>query len=248
MGLEAEFIGIDNYVSMLSDNQLYDSLVRSGIYTGSTTAISVSIGLLLALCLNESPLRRYLQAVVIIPWAVPYAVSAAAFKWFFNDIYGAANDLLIRLGLITGPISWLLDPALAFAVLIACDAWMRIPFATLVLLAGLQAIPDELHEAAKVDGAGAAQRFFNITLPLLKAPLLITLLIITVFSIRTVSLPLALTGGGPGEATTTFALYLYKSAFFIAGRLGYATALGVLLLLIVIIMALIQIRSVKITA
>jgi len=241
------FVGLDNYVSMLHDEFIAGSLIRSAIYTGSTTVLSIVIGLALALCLNESPLRRYLQAAVVLPWAVPYAVVATAFKWFFNDTHGAANDLLMRLGLIHAPIGWLFDENMAFAVLIMSDAWMRIPFATIVFLAGLQAIPSEYYESAKVDGAGAYERFRYITLPNLKAPLLLVLLMISIFSIRTVSLPLALTGGGPGEATTVFALYLYKVAFWFM-NLGYGAALGILLLIIVVVMSLIEIKFVRVEA
>mgnify|MGYP003879101183 CR=1 FL=1 len=244
-GATGKFVGLGNYAYMFQDEFIGGSLIRSAIYTGSTTLLSIGIGLLLALCLNESPLKRYLQALVVLPWAVPYAVVATAFKWFFNDTHGAANYLLIWLGLIHRPIGWLFDKNLAFAVLIASDAWMRIPFAAMVLLAGLQSIPTDLYESAKVDGAGAYERFRYITLPLLKAPLLLVLLIISIFSIRTVSLPLALTGGGPGEATTVFALYLYKVAFWFM-NLGYGATLGVLLLFIVVVMSLIEIKFVKV--
>ena len=239
------FVGLSNYVTLLHDEFIPRSLIRSAIYTGSTTCISILMGLILALCLNESPLRRYLQAAVVLPWAVPYAVVAAAFKWFFNDTHGAANDILMRLGLIHAPIGWLFDEKIAFLVLIFSDAWMRIPFAAMIFLAGLQAIPAELYESAKVDGAGSYERFRYITLPNLKAPLLLALLMISIFSIRTVSLPLALTGGGPGEATTVFALYLYKVAFWFM-NLGYGATLGVFLLFIVVVMSLIEIKFVKV--
>jgi multiple sugar transport system permease protein len=243
-GIHIEFVGFNNFLKFFADLLLWQDFTRSLIYMVSSTTLSLLAGLILALCLNESPIHRVFQPLVLLPWAVPYTVSAASFKWFFNDLYGAANDFLLRLGIISSPISWLLDPLTAFVILVVCEAWTRIPLVTVVFLAGLKSIPEEYYDASKVDGADTVQRFRYVTLPMLKAPFLVVLLVLSIFTIRTVSIPLALTYGGPGHATETLSIYIYKTAFFYT-KLGYASAIGVFLLIVVLIISIIEIKAVR---
>ncbi|MBW2059840.1 MAG: sugar ABC transporter permease, partial [Deltaproteobacteria bacterium] len=196
------------------------------------------LGMTLAICLNtKMKFRDLFRVWILIPWAVPSVVTAIIFKWFFNDIYGAANDLLMQLGIISAPVAWLAVKTYAMPILIFCDAWGRIPFVTVVILAGLQTVPKELYEAAKIDGATDTKLFFHITIPYIKGAILVALLVTSMFSFRVVALMLTLTGGGPGDNTKLLSAYVYETAF---RRLefGYSSALSVVMLLLIAIICL----------
>ena len=144
------------------------------------------------------------RSLMIIPWAVPAVVSGIIWKWMFSPDFGVISDLLMKAGLIQAPLSIYSNPSLAMVGVIIADSWTRIPFMGIILLAALLSIPGEIHEAARVDGAGAANRFFYVTLPLVKGPLLVGLLITTIFSFRTIDIIIPLTAGGPGKSDVCF--------------------------------------------
>jgi multiple sugar transport system permease protein len=226
---------------MMMDPNFWNYLKHTLYYSGFSTLISFIVGMILALCLNARiRLQNVFRVWILIPWAVPPVVSAIIFKWFFNDIYGAANDLLMGLGIISAPVAWLADKTFAMPILIFCDSWTRIPFVTVVILAGLQTVPPSLYEAAKIDGCTDRQLFRFITIPFIKSAILVALLVTSMFSFRVVALMLALTGGGPGDHTKLLAGYIYENAF-IHLRFGYSSALSVAMLLMISMICLVYI-------
>jgi multiple sugar transport system permease protein len=188
--------------------------------------LEVILGLIIALLLNETfPGRASLRAIVLIPWAIPAAVSARIFELIYNYSYGAANYLAYLLG--TGPINWLGTELGAFVAVIIADAWKTTPFAAIILLAGLAAIDQDLYRQAQVDRANFVQRFVKITLPLLKPVLVVTLLFRTIDALRVFDVIFVLTGGGPGGSTNAVSLFAYT--YFAAGDFGYGATASVLL-------------------
>ena len=239
------FVGIKQYPRMISDPYFWNYLKHTIYYSGFSTIISFFVGMTLALCLNTKiRLENVFRVWIMIPWAIPPVVSAIIFKWFFNDIYGAANDLLLQLGLISAPIAWLADTTYAMPILIFCDAWTRIPFVTVVILAGLQTVPQSLYEAGKIDGCTDIKLFRYITIPYIKGAILVALLVTTLFSFRVVALMLTLTGGGPGDHTKLLSGYVYENAF-VHLRFGYSSALSVAMLIMITIICLAYISLIR---
>ena len=239
------FVHIKHYIRMFHDPNFYVYLKHTIYYSGFSTLISFVVGMTLALCLNARiRLENVFRVWIMIPWAIPPVVSAIIFKWFFNDIYGAGNDLLMDLGLISQPVAWLADTRFAMAILTLCDAWTRIPFVTIVLLAGLQTVPKSLYEAGRIDGCSDFMLFRYITIPYIKGAILVALMVTTMFSFRVVALMLTLTGGGPGDHTKLLAGYLYENAF-VHLRFGYSSALSVVMLAMITVICLVYIRLIR---
>ncbi|MBW1998107.1 MAG: sugar ABC transporter permease [Deltaproteobacteria bacterium] len=232
------FVGLKHYVRIFQNPDFWRYLYHTVQYSGFSSLFSFLFGLILALSLNQKiRFPNFFRVWVLLPWAIPPVVAAFMFKWFFNDIYGAANDLLMKLGIIQKQVTWLASKTFAMPILIGVDSWIRIPFVTIILLAGLQAIPKDLYDAAKIDGAGTLNLFRNITWPYLKGPLLVAMVIVTAFSFRFVDIMMALTGGGPGDETMLFAVDIYKSAF-LRLRFGYSAAEGVVMLAMIVVIIL----------
>jgi multiple sugar transport system permease protein len=189
------------------------------------------LGLLMALILHEHfPLRGLLRACVLIPWAIPAAVSGKVFQLIYNSSYGAANFVLQAVGITDAPVNWLGSEIGAFAAVVVADTWKTTPFAAILLLAGLSAIPEDLYRQAMVDQATAMQRFFRLTLPLLRPVLVVTVLFRSIEALRVFDLLFVLTGGGPGGATLSLSLLGYR--YFSSGDFGYGSAVSVVLFLL----------------
>jgi multiple sugar transport system permease protein len=187
------------------------SLVWTGVVVGGTLLISMFV----ALALNERlPARRLLRAIVLLPWATSLVITAAIYKWLLHPTQGPINGLLHSWGLMDTPPAWLARPELAFASVIAVGIWVSIPFTSTVLLAGLQAIPDELYEAALIDGASGWQRFRLVTLPLLRPVMLVAVLINVIHVFNSFPLIWTLTEGGPANQTHIIVTYLYRTAIW----------------------------------
>jgi multiple sugar transport system permease protein len=172
------------------------------------------------------------QVVIVIPWAVPTVVSAQMWGWLYHPEYGLLNYLLAASGLVSDPINWLADPAWAIHAAILMDVWKTTPFAALLLFAGMNAIPLDLYQAARVDGAGPWMRFRLITLPLLLPVILIVLVFRTMDAVRVFDAVYVLTGGGPGSSTETLSIYAYKMQFQTL-QFGYGSTLATAMFLIV---------------
>jgi multiple sugar transport system permease protein len=223
------FDGLQNYVQLFEDRLFPMSLRRISIFSAGTTALTFAGGLLLALALSRITKGSDLfRALMIVPWAVPAVVSGIIWKWIFNPDFGVVSDLLMKIGLIETPLSIYGNPNLAMMGVIIADSWTRIPFMGIILLAALISIPQELHEAAKVDGADALARFRYISLPLIKQPALVGLLITIMFSFRTIDIIIPLTAGGPGKATYVFGYYIWDQIVKTL-NFGRAAAGGVVL-------------------
>jgi multiple sugar transport system permease protein len=163
--------------------------------------------------------------VVLLPWALPTAVMALSWAWIFNDSFGVANDLLRRAGLTESPLAWLGRPGLAMAALVVAEVWKTTPFVALIVLAGLQGIPEELLEAARVDGLSAWQRLRHVVLPLLLPSLLVAVLFRGVQAYGAFDIVYVMTGGGPGGSTETVSLYAFQS-YFRYLDFGYGSAIA----------------------
>jgi multiple sugar transport system permease protein len=232
--LQPVFTGLGNYQRMLGDGRFWQSLGNTGIFTMISVFLELLLGLGVALILNKSFWGRgVVRTVAIIPWALPTAVMGLAWAWIFNDQYGVVNDLLLRLGLIDTGINWLGTPTLAMIALIVADVWKTTPFISIILLAGLQSISEDLYEAHRLDGASPWQSFTQITLPLLMPQILIALLFRFAQSFGIFDLIQVMTGGGPAGSTETVSIYIYSTVMRYLD-FGYGAALVVVTFLLLV--------------
>lgn len=221
------YVGLDHYRALLADRLFHRALANSLLFTAASTALETVLGLAMALLIHRPFRGRSLvRAAVLVPWALPTAVMVMAWRFLYNDQYGAVNDLLLRLGLVDSPVNWLGEPGWAMAAAVLADAWKTTPFVVVVLLAGLAAVPDELHEAMAVDGASPFHRFLFLTLPWLRPYLLLALLFRLIQALGLFDLMWVLTGGGPGGSTEVLPLLIYDATFRYLD-LGYGAALTV---------------------
>jgi len=240
--LPRKLIGLENYAALAEDPAFWKSLRFTFLFVVVSVPLEVTLGLLMALVLNESfPLRGLARASLLIPWAVPMAISGRIFELTFNYSFGAANFLLRLFNLSAGPINWLGSDLGAFAALVITDAWKTTPFVTVILLAGLSSIPRELYEQAKVDRATVLQRFFRVTLPILKPVLIIAFLFRTIQALQIFDYIYVLTGGGPGGSTTSLSLFAYN--YFASGDFGYGSAASVILFIIALALSALYLAS-----
>ena len=233
--LEPVFSGLDNYLRMLGDGRFWQSMGNTSIFTIISVVLELILGLGIALVLNQSFRGRgIVRTIAIIPWALPTAVMGLAWAWIFNDQYGVVNDILQRLGAIELGINWLGSPTLAMTALIIADVWKTTPFISIILLAGLQSIPQDLYEAHAMDGANAWQSFSQITLPLLMPQILIALLFRFAQAFGIFDLVQVMTGGGPAGATETVSIYIYSTVMRYLD-FGYGAALIVVTFLLLVV-------------
>jgi len=233
--LEPVFTGLTNYQRMLGDGRFWQSLFNTSIFTLISVVIELLLGLVIALVLNKSFFGRgIVRTIAIIPWALPTAVMGLAWAWVFNDQYGIVNDILQRLGFIDTGISWLGTPTLAMAALIVADVWKTTPFISIILLARLQSISQDLYEAHTIDGASPWQSFQQITLPLLMPQILIALLFRFAQSFGVFDLVQVMTGGGPAGSTETVSIYIYSTVMRYLD-FGYGAALVVVTFLLLVL-------------
>jgi multiple sugar transport system permease protein len=233
-GIHAAWTGLDGFARLWADSRWWTALANTATFTAVSVVIELALGTAVALLLHRRFRGRGLaRTLVVLPWALPTAVMALAWGWIFNDSFGVANDLLVRAGLLGAPVAWLGRPDTAMAALIVADVWKTTPFVTLIALAGLQSIPGEVLEAARVDGLGGGARLSRIVLPLLAPSLLVAAAFRAVQAYATFDLVYVLTGGGPGGATETVSLYAFQNYFrYLDFSYGSVIAVqGVLLLL-----------------
>ncbi|WP_019501251.1 carbohydrate ABC transporter permease [Pseudanabaena sp. PCC 6802] len=232
--LQPIFSGLDNYARMMGDGRFWQSFWTTTLFTLTSVGLELLLGLCIALVLNQQFRGRGLvRAIAILPWALPTALIALAWAWIFNDQFGVANDIPIRLGLIKSGINWLGEPTLATIAIIFADVWKTTPFISILLLAGLQAIPPDLYEAHAIDGASPWQSFRLITLPLLMPQILIAVLFRFAQAFGIFDLIAVMTGGGPGGATEVVSLYIYATVMRYLD-FGYGSALVVVTFLLLV--------------
>jgi multiple sugar transport system permease protein len=238
----SRFAGLRNYTTALGDAEFWNALWTTLAFTGLSVALELVIGLAMALVMHEAFRgRAVVRAVVLVPWAILTVVTAVIWRSIFEPQLGLANSALSALGLPGGETVWLGEKGYAFAVLVLADVWKTAPFMALLLLAGLQVIPSDLYEAAKVDGASAWQRFRRITLPLLRPAIYVALVFRTLDALRIFDLPYVLTRGANG--TETLSLYAHKK-LTVDGLIGLGSALSVITFAVVIGVSLLYLRAV----
>jgi multiple sugar transport system permease protein len=235
------FAGFDNYSEAFGDSQFWAAVKNTFIFTGLSVSLELVIGLGMALAMHSAfKGRGLLRTVVLVPWAVLTVVSAITWRTLFEPNLGLAPTILDKIG-VGENVVWLGQEGYAMAVMILADVWKTAPFMALLLLAGLQVIPDDVYDAAKVDGATTWQRFRRITIPLLMPAILVALIFRTLDALRIFDLPYVLTGGANG--TTTLSLIAHQE--LTTNRLiGYGSALSVLTFIIVMAVSFIYIRTV----
>ncbi|MGW3615101.1 carbohydrate ABC transporter permease [Micromonospora sp. NPDC005163] len=235
------FVGLDNITDLLGGD-FWRLLRQTLVFTVGATIAPFLVGLALALALNTRIRgRATLRGLLLIPWLVPSVVVSFLWMWIFNANYGLANGALEALGLIDAPQAWLAGSGTAMTAVIVAKTWASFPWIMVMILAGLQTVPVELHEAAETDGAGAVQRFFAVTLPHLRGIIGIVLLLELIWNFQHFDLIYVMTGGGPAGATETFATAVYETAFqgFDLGRAG---ALGLLWMMLLLVMVAVYVR------
>jgi trehalose/maltose transport system permease protein len=227
----AEFVGLVNFAYLLTDPSWWKAVWNTVLFTVVSVVCEAVLGLVIAMTLNQAfPGRGLLRAAVLVPWAIPTVVSAKMWAWMFNDVFGVVNHVLLGLGLIARPVAWLASPETALAAIIVVDVWKTTPFVALLLLAGLQTIPADVYEAAKIDGASRAQTFFRVTLPLLKPALLVALIFRTLDALRIFDLPYVMTGNN--LETMTISVYARQQLVDFQD-VGYGSAAAALVFAIV---------------
>lgn len=242
-GRERGFIGLGNYEELLANPNLPGAFARTISWVLIVVAITILISLFLAQLLNANfPGRRYVRWALIVPWASSVIMTATSFRWMLDGYYGILNRVLLDLGLITETVEWLGNPESSFPMLIAVAVFVSLPFTTFVLLAGLQTVPGELYEAARVDGATSWKAYFGITFPLLRTSLFVATVINLINVFNQFPIIWVMTQGGPGYETDTTTTLMYKLAFK-SQEVGQSAALSVLNFAVILVFVLIYLRA-----
>jgi multiple sugar transport system permease protein len=228
--------GLGNYINLLEDPILYESIARTLYFALLTIGVSTLMALVLALVLNE-PFRgrKPVRVMVMLPWAVAPVVAGVLWRYVFQSNYGLANALLYELGILKHYVVWLDKPALAISVAAVATTWKTVPFLTLIMLATLQSIPEQLYRAARMDGAGLWSRFRFVTLPHLRNTIIFAIVLQTIVSLQSFDLIFTLTRGGPGESTVVLSYLVFINAFERLS-LGRASAMAILLAIFIIVL------------
>jgi multiple sugar transport system permease protein len=239
---DAPFSGLDNYREVFADPAFGPALLHTLVFTFVSIAFQFAIGLALAVFFAQSfRLSATLRALFLVPWLLPLIVSASTWSWMLNSDSGIVNFLIRSVG--GDPVNWLTSPDWALASVIIANIWIGIPFNLVVLYSGLQAIPQEVYEAAAIDGATSWQRFWRVTFPLLRPVSAITLLLGLVYTLKVFDIIWIMTKGGPADASTTFATWSYRLSFGnLLPEFGPGAAVGNLLIIMALVFGLLYIR------
>ena len=245
VGVPGKFVGLANFEQIWNDDIFRLAVWNTCLYTLVTTVFKLALGLWLALLLNRNfKGKAFMRAAILLPFIIPTVLSTFAWKWMFDPTFSVLNYVLWHLGIIHGRINWLGDPTLAMVSVIIVNVWRGVPFYAISLLAGLQTISPELHEAAAIDGARAWARFRHVTWPLLLPVTLVIVLFSVIQTFADFQLVYVLTGGGPANATQLFATYAYQLGIG-TGLLSQGAAISLAIfpiLLLVVIVQLVYIR------
>lgn len=226
-----EFIWLENFVNLFQDYEWWESVWNTVIITVGSVSIETILGMILALVLHKNfKGRSFLRVAVLIPWVIPTIVSAQMWAWMLNDIYGVVNAVLIKLGVISSHIPWIASNSLSILSIIIVDVWKTTPYMALLLLAGLQSLPNDCFEAADVDGIPFMTKFFHITLPLMYKTIIVAVLFRTLDAVRIFDLVYMLTSGN--HASATMSVYARKHLFDYTD-VGYGSAAATVLLFFV---------------
>ena len=245
LGGNVEWVWFAQYGEVLADPAIWKSLATSLIYTVSTIVFMLVIGTALALLFNKQfPGNKLLRALLFLPYVLPSVVAANVWRWMLDGTSGLVNHVLTTLRIIPEPVFWLGSPQLALPAVILATSWTMVPFAMLLIIAGLQNIPRTTYEAAELDGAGSWTSFWRITVPLLRPVLSVVALLGFIYTFKTFDTIFIMTRGGPGDATTVMPILAYNEAF-VNFDLGTGASVNTLLLVIPMILAIFYFRSTR---
>jgi multiple sugar transport system permease protein len=236
------FVGLQNYEDMVHDERFVQSVLNTAYFTGASIPLTMAIGLILALLLNQ-PIRgrAVFRTAYYLPVVTPFVVSALLWKWLYNGQYGLFNYYLLKGHLIDQPLLWLSDKNLAMPAVVLMSVWSGVGFAMVVYLAGLQAIPEQLYESAMLDGAGTLRRLWYVTIPMLRPTTLFLLVISIIGSLQVFTQIFVMTNGGPVNKTETMVYYMYLWAFKYYD-MGYASTLAFALFAMLLVFTALQLR------
>jgi len=224
----ARFIGFENFAYLLLDANWWTAVRNTVVFAVVSVSLETVLGLVIALALNaQFRGRGGLRAAILIPWAIPTVVSAQMWSWMFNDVFGVINHVLLSLGLIAQPVAWLASPDTALLAIILVDVWKTTPFMALLLLAGLQMLPKECFESARVDGVHPLKVFFRITLPLLKPTLMVAIIFRLLDALRMFDLVYVMSGNS--RDTMSMSVYARQQL----GDLGFGSAAATMIFAII---------------
>jgi trehalose/maltose transport system permease protein len=245
-GLEpTKRVGLDNYRTLIHDTIFRDTVVLTIKFTVITVSLEFLLGLIIALVVNSHfKGRGVMRAIMLVPWAIPTVVAAKMWLWMLDDTYGVVNDLGMRTHILSHPHAWIADPSTQLAAVSAVDIWKTAPFVALLLLAGMQVIPNDLYEAASVDGANQLQQFWRITLPLLRPAILVTLIFRTLDALRVFDVFQVFFGYRLGAQS----MAVYNQSTIVGdGHVGYGAAMSVAIFLIISLFVVIYVTFVRVS-
>ncbi|HLR93142.1 MAG TPA: sugar ABC transporter permease [Jiangellaceae bacterium] len=235
---DADFVGLSNYFDVIGAGLFGKALLNTAVFVMGSLIFQYTIGLALAVFFRGTfRLSATLRALFLIPWLLPLIVSGSVWAWMMNSEAGVVNFFLSFIGI--DPVNWLTSPSTAMLAVVIANIWLGIPFNLVILYSGLQNIPEDLYEAASLDGAGAWMKFRTITFPLLRPVTAITLLLGMVYTLKVVDIIWVMTTGGPANATTTLAIWSYREAFGTGQPdMSPAAAVGNMLIIIALLCGL----------
>lgn len=237
-------LSLQQYGRLFTDPLFWQVVRQTAVFVAASVAAHVLLGLGAALAVAAAvPARGLFRVVALLPWVVPDVVAGIVWKWILNPLYGVLNDLLMAARLVPQPLEWLTHPSLAPLSIILANVWRGFPFVMVILLAGLQAIPQDLYEAASLDGAGPWARFRFVTLPGLRKVLVVALALDTIWEVRRFGLVQAMTGGGPGTLTEVLSTQVFKQ-YFQFYRFEYASAMAVAMTALLLMVSLPYVRMI----
>ena len=239
------FTGIGNYISVLKDSYFWKSLKYTIYFAVFSISLELIFGFIVALILNENFVGKWLvRTLVIIPWAIPPVVNATIWKWIANPEYGSLNSVLYSLGIISEYRRWLSDPFWSMVIIAIADVWKYTPLVAILLLASLQTIPEELYEAAKIDGANPFKRIVYITIPYIKPAIIIVLILRTLEAFKVFDLVFIMTRGGPAFRTTFISYFIYLETFTNL-NIGRGSAIAYIISLFMTFFSYLYIRNLR---
>jgi len=245
-GLHQGSVGVRNYARLLEQEALPTVVANTAVWVTVVVAVTLVVSLALAQLLNASfPGRRIVRWALIVPWAASLVMTAKLFVWIYDYYFGVLNHLLVSLHVIARPVDWLGNDATVMGAMIAVGIFVSLPFTTYVLLAGLQAIPPDVYEAARVDGASAWRAYASVTLPLLRPALLVATVLNVIYVFNSFPIVWTLNDRNPGFAHDTTITYMYKIAFKSSLRdVGLSAALGVVNVALILLAVTLYLRTV----
>ncbi len=239
------FVGLDNYVTIIETGRLQAALGATLYFAIGVIVFQMVMGMIIALALNvDFRGKNMVRTLILIPWAIPTALVGVMWSRFLAATDGYFNATLRLLGLIEGEVNWFLERSLAIGTVVLVDSWKFTPITVMVFIAGLQAIPRDLYEAALVDGANRWQQFWRVTLPIMKPVILVALIMRTIFVFHAFDLIFILTGGGPGDSTRVLSYYTYQETFQFL-RHGRGAAVAFILFVLTAAVTLMYVKALR---